>query len=131
MPKFYLLLLIMITLFTSCVQESQITPVELLCEAKINPMGIATMQPKFSWKNEASLNNTKQTAYQILVASSPALLKKGIADLWDSGKELSSKSVWILYKGKTLQSRSAKMLGSINQQTSPTAADVEQCIAWF
>lgn len=106
MPKFYLLLIIIIALFTSCTQESQINPVELLCEAKTNPTGIATSQPKFSWKNEASINNTKQTAYQILVASSPAMLKKGKADLWDSGKESSSKSVWISYKGKALQSRS-------------------------
>lgn len=95
-----------VALLTSCMHPSLITPNELLCESKTNPSGIATTQPRFNWKNEASVNNSQQTAYQILVASSPSLLEKGEADLWDSKKVLSSKSVWIAYEGKALQSRS-------------------------
>lgn len=98
--------LIAITAFlTSCMQKSHIAPKELLCEAKSNPTGIATAQPFFNWRNEANINNSHQTAYQILVATSELLLDKGSADLWNSGKVQSSKSVLIPYSGQTLDSR--------------------------
>ena len=49
--------------------------------------------------------NWKQTAYQILVASSVDLLRAGHPDLWDSGKAESDESVGIAYKGPSLESR--------------------------
>lgn len=106
MTRVLIILISITSLFTACTKQAVITPKELLCEAKTNPSGIASKQPKFNWKNEASLNNSNQTAYQILVASSPDLLKKGSADLWNSRKVMSSKSVWIPYEGKALESRS-------------------------
>jgi alpha-L-rhamnosidase len=106
MHRLSLLIISISVLLIACTQESLITPKELLCEAKTNPTGIATTLPEFSWKNVAGINNSKQTGYQILVASSPTLLQDGKADLWDSGKVLSSKSVWIPYGGQKLQSRS-------------------------
>ncbi|NQU52309.1 MAG: family 78 glycoside hydrolase catalytic domain [Bacteroidetes bacterium] len=106
MHKLSFLLIAFVILFSACTQESHITPAELLCEAKTNPSGIATTLPKFRWKNIATENKSGQSAYQILVASSPAQLQKGNADLWDSGKILSSNSVWIPYEGTPLQSRS-------------------------
>ena len=106
MRKSYFSLIIIITFLSACTPKPRITPYDLQCEAKTNPTGIATTKPEFSWKNDASLNNSKQTAWQMLVATSPTLLKKGKADIWDSGKVLSSKSVWIPYEGQTLQSRS-------------------------
>ncbi len=42
----------------------------------------------------------KQTAYQILVASTPELLAKDQGDLWDSGKVASDQSAQIEYAGK-------------------------------
>ncbi|MDX1285646.1 MAG: alpha-L-rhamnosidase N-terminal domain-containing protein, partial [Draconibacterium sp.] len=105
--KRILLFTITITfLFTSCIKQSKITPGELLCEAKINPTGIATTTPLFNWKNYASENESGQSAYQILVASSPRLLKEGKADFWDSGKVEDQNSVLVSYNGEALQSRS-------------------------
>ena len=46
----------------------------------------------------------KQTAYQVLVASSEKLLKEGKADLWDSGKVASSRSFDVRYGGPPLAS---------------------------
>jgi alpha-L-rhamnosidase len=46
----------------------------------------------------------KQTAYQILVASSEELLKQDKGDLWDSGKVMSDQSVNVEYAGKSLTS---------------------------
>jgi alpha-L-rhamnosidase len=45
-----------------------------------------------------------QTAYQIIVSSSPALLSDSKADLWNSGKETSDRSIQVEYAGKTLKS---------------------------
>ena len=45
-----------------------------------------------------------QTAYQIVVATSTALLEPGKADQWDSGKVASDNSTQDVYAGKTLES---------------------------
>ena len=45
-----------------------------------------------------------QSAYRVLVASSPAILKKDQGDLWDSGRVVSEQSTWIDYGGKKLNS---------------------------
>jgi alpha-L-rhamnosidase len=47
----------------------------------------------------------KQTAYEILVASSPGILAHDRGDLWDSGKVTSDETTHIVYGGKTLSSR--------------------------
>jgi len=106
MIKLFIRLIVFTACLTSCMHESLIAPKELLCEAKTNPTGIATVLPHFSWKNEANANRSRQTAYQILVASSPALLEKGDVDLWNSGKIPGSESVLIKYGGQALTSRS-------------------------
>ena len=46
-----------------------------------------------------------QTAYQILVATSPGKLSEKNADLWNSGKASSERSILVKYAGKTLESR--------------------------
>lgn len=78
---------------------------DLRCEYLKNPLGIDAKTPRFSWKITSSENNQVQTAYQLLVASSPKLLKPGKADLWDSGKINSDESIQVEYRGKALNSR--------------------------
>jgi alpha-L-rhamnosidase len=106
MKNILLSAIVMVALMSACLQKSVISPIHLLCEAKINPLGIATTQPRLNWKNESMENKAKQIAYQILASSSPHLLNEAKADLWNSGKVNVSKSVWIPYEGKFLQSRS-------------------------
>jgi alpha-L-rhamnosidase len=79
-------------------------PVHLRCEYLTNPLGIDAAQPRLSWQNDNPERNWKQSAYQILVASSPERLASGNADVWDSGKTTSSESVGIAYAGPALQS---------------------------
>jgi len=106
MPKLFIHLMIITAFLTSCVEESIIRPKEMLCEGKLNPTGIATTVPHFSWKNEATANKSYQTSYQILVASSASQLEEGNADLWNTGKVESPKSVLVKYGGQALRSRS-------------------------
>jgi len=80
-------------------------PLALRCEYRVNPAGIDEVQPRLSWRVESSERGQKQTAYQILVASSPELLQANTGDLWDSGKISSDETVNIAYAGKPLASR--------------------------
>ena len=84
--------------------------VNLRCEYRDNPLGIDVAKPRLSWKiaagdQRAEARGQKQTAYQVLVASSPELLAKNQGDLWDSGKVASDQSIQIEYAGKPLESR--------------------------
>lgn len=62
---------------------------------------ITDATPDFAWIFPQS--GKEQSAYRILVASSPHLLKEDQADLWDSEAVQSSASVNIAYAGKELK----------------------------
>jgi len=79
-------------------------PVSLKCEYLVNPLGIDVRQPRLSWVLEHSKRGQMQTAYQVQVATSPALLEQGKGDLWDSGKAASEDSTQVVYGGKPLES---------------------------
>lgn len=77
----------------------------LRCENLENPLGIDATQPRLSWIMESTKQNVKQTAYQILVASSEEKLAHNTGDLWDSGKVASDQSILVPYAGTALLSR--------------------------
>ncbi len=102
----------------------------LSCEYRDNPLGIDVPKPRLSWvigdvKSEISnpkleiprgqeseardqrsgVRGQVQSAYQVLVATTPELLAKDQGDLWDSGKVESGQSNQIEYAGKALDSR--------------------------
>src|SRR5213079_906384 len=80
-------------------------PIKLRCDYRENPLGIDNTAPHFSWQSDNTERNWRQSAYQILVASSTENLQIGKADVWDSGKQSSEESVGITYGGPALQSR--------------------------
>ena len=81
-----------------------LSPADLRCEYLENPLGIDVLKPRLSWKLDSSIRGQKQTAYRILVASSPEKLKSDIGDLWDTGKVDSDKSIHVDYGGTPLDS---------------------------
>jgi alpha-L-rhamnosidase len=80
-------------------------PKNLRCEYRINPVGIDDPQPRFYWYVNDTNRGAVQTAYHVLVASEPKLLKKDIGDIWNSDKIKSTQSAHIIYKGPPLESR--------------------------
>ncbi|RDC58567.1 alpha-L-rhamnosidase [Pedobacter chinensis] len=76
----------------------------LSCEYRNNPIGIDLVSPGLSWKLQSSKHSVMQTAYQILVSSSAAGLKKNVGDIWDTKKVNSGQSIQIKYKGAKLLS---------------------------
>lgn len=81
-----------------------IKPVNLRAEYKHNPF-LDDRSPRISWELESKKYNQHQSAYQVIVASSPEKLSKGEGDLWDTGKLRSSETNQIAYQGSDLQSR--------------------------
>jgi alpha-L-rhamnosidase len=52
-------------------------PVQLKCDSLVNPLGIDSKAPMLSWQLRDERFGARQTAYQIEVASSSALLGAG------------------------------------------------------
>ena len=95
----------LLTPLAALANESLVTPMGLCCEYMTAPIGIGVPEPRLSWKliaNSSEARGLRQSAYQILVASAPALLAKDNGDVWDSGKISSDNSVNIPFAGKPL-----------------------------
>ncbi|HOS74690.1 MAG TPA: alpha-L-rhamnosidase N-terminal domain-containing protein, partial [Verrucomicrobiota bacterium] len=82
-----------------------LTPAQLRCEYRTNPLGIDELRPRLSWVVESGERGQRQTAYQVLVASDETRLRKGRGDLWDSGKVAGGETTGVVYSGKPLGSR--------------------------
>ncbi|NOY60740.1 MAG: family 78 glycoside hydrolase catalytic domain [Calditrichaeota bacterium] len=80
-------------------------PLHLQCEYQSNPLGIDTMQPRFSWIVNDSRRGAVQSAYQILVAGDENKLKNDKGDVWDSKKVDSDQSALVPFSGSVLKSR--------------------------
>lgn len=67
---------------------------DLRCEYQANPFGIDVTKPRLSWLIQSERRGERQTAYQILVASTPELLAPAAEDQLQ----------WFyFYQGKLLQ----------------------------
>ncbi len=99
------------TVIASILLAGQVSAVAALrtvgarCEYHANPLGIDEARPRLSWRLASDQRGQKQSAYRILVASSPETLADNAGDLWDTGKVASDQSIHIVYRGKTLASR--------------------------
>lgn len=78
---------------------------QLRCEQLENPQGIDVIQPRLSWQLRSGERGVKQSACQILVASTEKKLARDEGDLWDSGKMASDTSVLVPYAGRPPGSR--------------------------
>ncbi|WP_299062786.1 family 78 glycoside hydrolase catalytic domain [uncultured Polaribacter sp.] len=92
--------------FLSCTPKTVTKVNNLKIEYKTNPLGIDNTSPRFSWKliEENQVRGQKQTAFQILVASSLDNLNNDNGDMWNSEKLQTNQSVNNTYQGKPLQS---------------------------
>ena len=86
--------------FGSCGTGGGMAPEFLRCEYQEGDnILIDTQAPRLSW-----INNTTQTAWQVLVATDKKALKEGSADIWDSGKMNGSESHLVAYSGPEMTS---------------------------
>lgn len=97
------LLLTLVAAFLTTAAVAKLKVCRLTTENMVQPLGLYTDTPRFSWQLSDTPDNTFQTAYRILVASSPERLQPGMADLWDSGLVESDCSLWVEYAGRKLR----------------------------
>jgi alpha-L-rhamnosidase len=100
---------IIVLLLLSCVgfsSRAEVIVSGLQCEYLTDPVGIDTPAPRFTWRtvDTTNLRGQRQTGYQVLVASSPALLDDGKGDIWDSGRVNSSQSTLVPFAGNPMAS---------------------------
>ncbi|NLL83838.1 MAG: family 78 glycoside hydrolase catalytic domain [Lentisphaerae bacterium] len=79
-------------------------PVALKCEHLVNPLGLDERAPRLSWRLEDDRPAARQTAWQVVAASSREKLEIK-PDLWDSGRVAGDESLDIIWDGKRLTSR--------------------------
>ena len=80
-------------------------PQQLLCEHQKNPLAVAPAHPRLGWQlaaADAAARGVRQSAYRVLVASSPALLEANHGDFWDSGRVFSGRTFDIDYAGRPI-----------------------------
>jgi len=78
---------------------------KLRCEYLVDPIGLDEVEPRLSWVVASTERGEKQTAWQVLVASTPEALAANQGDLWDSGKVSGGATSQIDYEGTALASR--------------------------
>ena len=71
----------------------------LYCDHAVNPPAIDHRKPTLSWILSSTQRGSRQTAYRILVSRKPSSLRRGMGDLWDSGKVISDNSTAVVYDG--------------------------------
>jgi len=98
-----LFLLFLASIVPGMANAQSLKPVNLRCEQQLNPVGIEETAPRFSWELQSDQRNTLQTAWRILVADNPGMLKKDTGNIWDSKKVGTSASIQVAYKGKALK----------------------------
>ena len=86
--------------------NSPVLPVRLRCELQDAPLGIQTDTPRLAWELQSSDSKARglsQSAYEVLVASSPDKLVAGQGDLFSTGSVTSTESS-LVYAGQALDS---------------------------
>lgn len=99
--------ILLVAFFSGLLQlASAVQPVDLRCGFRVDPVGVDVPHPDLSWTIQADAHSrgVRQTAYQVLVASSTEGLDRDQGDLWNSGKVRSDRMGQIPYEGKALVS---------------------------
>ncbi|MCD8262716.1 MAG: family 78 glycoside hydrolase catalytic domain, partial [Bacteroides sp.] len=102
----------------------------LRTEQLTNPVGIDVEAPRLGWRLVSDKKSVMQTAYHILVASSPEKLAQNVGDLWDSGKVKSDQSQWIPYGGKELKSNQ-RCYWKVKSYTNKGESDWSEPAFWI
>ncbi len=106
-----------------------LVPMDLRCEGMDGvPAVIAT--PGLSWRVESADRDQAQSAWQVLVASSEALLAKDKGDLWNSGKVPATRSPIVPYAGRPLVSGQRCHWKARSWDTAGKVSAWSQSAAW-
>jgi alpha-L-rhamnosidase len=97
---FILFSLLMLLSFTGELRAQVFKAVNLKCEYLVNPVGLDSQHPRFTWQMDNSAEGARQSAWQVIVTSSSENDKSNNI-VWDSGKRNDGK-ILVNYDGKPL-----------------------------
>src|SRR6266550_8670476 len=82
-----ILLLLLVTMLPrlGSAQSPALRPVQLRCDALVNPLGIDSKAPMLSWQLRDARFGARQTAYEIQDASGGELQAAGEPVAWERG----------------------------------------------
>jgi len=103
--RFAASLLVALAMLSCPTAASAASLTRLRCEYLADPLGTDVAKPRLSWVIESAQRGERQTAYQVLVASTPELLAQDQGDLWNSGRVDSDQSIHVEYAGRPLRAR--------------------------
>ena len=96
----------LLLLETACNEvEGRLEVGRLRWDGRERALGLVQFEPRLRWSVSSPDRGQRQTAFQILVATTRERLRPGYADIWDSGKVVSSESVNVHYGGPTPKAR--------------------------
>ncbi|MFJ4367330.1 family 78 glycoside hydrolase catalytic domain [Streptomyces chartreusis] len=75
----------------------------LTVEHRTDPLGVDAEHPRFGWRMTSPVRGRRQSAYRILVATTPDRLTPSRADIWNSGRVTSPDSIAVRYAGPALR----------------------------
>ncbi|MCE5185439.1 MAG: glycoside hydrolase family 78 protein [Planctomycetaceae bacterium] len=96
--------LVTVTGMQSVYGKERLEAVDLRCQYESDALGVDAANPVLSWRLESGKRSVRQSAYQILTASTEQLLEHDRGDLWDTRKVKSAQQNQIVYGGKPLAS---------------------------
>ncbi|HXX63065.1 MAG TPA: alpha-L-rhamnosidase, partial [Bacteroidota bacterium] len=78
---------------------------DLTCEYEKNPIGLDVPVPRLSWKLASVDRDVMQSAYEIRVGGDSASVTSGESLIWQTGKVMSERSLFVEYGGPPLESK--------------------------
>jgi alpha-L-rhamnosidase len=84
----------------ACSAMAGLAPTDLRCDYATDPLGVDSPAPRLFWKLTDVERGARQSAYEILAASSEKNLAHDQGDLWADGKIPSDETIQIPYAGK-------------------------------
>lgn len=92
---------------------------------------ITNQNPYFSWVMNDHSEGSFQTAYRILVASSPENLDANRGDFWDSGKVIKNQQIGIIYSGRRLNPNTVYYWKVSTWNNKKTASDFSKASSFI
>ncbi len=77
---------------------------DLKCEFAVDPLGVDAAPPRLFWRLASEERGQRQTAWQVLVASTAENLAQDRGDLWDSERVATDETTFVHYAGAPLMS---------------------------
>ncbi len=76
----------------------------LRCEFTVEPLGVDQAAPRLNWAVESARCGAVPAGFEILVATSAALLADDVGDLWSPGRQAADDPLAVIYGGRALAS---------------------------